>query len=259
MSRCVMLLAMLVGCLGSHQGTAVGNPTMTASLAKTTHLSVTQAKVDLDHIALIPCDGSAEVDVPGDNVDLATPRAFPLPTGVWCRVDLVLDGPMELRATGDTGHVLSGKITPGGLRFTVAQATAVGTSPSYVVEIGGGGWLDAEALGLDAADVTLDEGSPHYAAIVTDVQTETALYVDTSGDGSLSDAERGAGPIATATPFATDAPDTADTDTNDVTDTSSSTDTAAQQASSDTADSDTSTDTGTPPDTSADTDTDLPS
>ncbi len=234
MSPRLALFAVLGGCFVDHTGTAVGNPTMDAQLARVAGGNVDSAILPVARVEFTACsDGTVTTATPG-TLDLLARDAIAMPDGAVCNIDVIPSDRLEVTGTTAGGHSFRVRMETAGIRLSPVSA-----SPgAYVLEFGTPDFVDVSGA---VDDVLIERGVPGYDAVLLAVETGSGLYVDGDQNGRVSDTERAQGPVATASPLGASAPDSDDpTDTD--------TDPAP----------DTDTDTGTHTDTSTDTDTSAP-
>ena len=180
-----MIVLLLMACSSDpREGIGVGNPgdadkpkpSATFALAPTE--GATAASVDIDTLALRPCDGGAAETVAIGPVDLLAPQGFELPDGLWCELEAELAGPLSV--DGDD-YTLS--LTPE--RVLLSSADGVDASSGLLIELGAPGWYDPRF-----GDVSPDD--PAHALLADIVATGSAAFLDGDADGVVDDDERDA-------------------------------------------------------------------
>jgi hypothetical protein len=225
--RCALLLlvgAGLLGCGGGDgvgtTGTDVGNPIEVDLRFAAYHLAGEEAAVDLASIAVerirlrpaADCQGGAEVEIEGPfALDLLDPSGIGELAGVglgaraWCRIELVWHrdeatdtairvagragrDPFEIRSRRNDDLRIEALDDAG---FTVDEATS-----ALFVAFDMATWLDgvdlagAERGPGGAIEVTDDSNRDLLERFEDNVESATALFADSDGDGSLGDDER---------------------------------------------------------------------
>lgn len=190
--RIVLLLASatFVGCTTGYTpgGTAVGNPTdLTAHVAPATEATVEQATARVSTLSTVTCDGARTTRTIASDVDLLGRSKLELPAGSWCGLELTFESPLVLsgRTLAGEAFTVSLAIDTLALGSTTAFSTDTG---SFLVELGAPGWLDAKAA--------TSPGSSSERELTDAILALSQLFVDTRADGSLDDAERKAGAVA---------------------------------------------------------------
>lgn len=215
------LVALLGGCFVDRTGTAVGNPTMDAQLARVAGGAADSAILPVARVEFTLCaDGTVTTVTPG-TLDLLARDAIAMPDGAVCNIDVIPSDRLEVTGKTDNGHTFRVRLETAGIRLTPVSA-----SPgAYVLEFGTVDFVDVTGA---TGDVLLESGVPGYDAVLLAVETGSGLYIDGDQDGRVSGTERAEGPVATATPLAVTPVDTDDTDDTDPpdTDTAADTDTA---------------------------------
>lgn len=184
MKRLFWLMVGLVGCMvQAEDGTAVGNPTMDAQMARVQGATTSTGRLPVDRVVFTGCDGTTVVEEPG-NLDLVGADPLPMPDIPVCRIDVIPRYNLEL-----SGTTLAG----GGLQVALALPPLTVSIPAgvsnrhLVLELGAPGWLDVSA---EAGGVTIAPGSPTHDALVAAVVAGTSLFDDADSDGQVDDEER---------------------------------------------------------------------
>lgn len=207
MSPRLALFAVLGGCFVDRSGTAVGNPSMDAQLARVSGGTAASAILPVERVEFTDCaDGTVTSSAPG-TVDLLARDAIAMPDGAVCNIDVIPNDRLEVTGTTDLGHTFRLRVETAGIRL-VPDSAAPG---AYVLELGTPGFLDLTGA---TDDVLIEAGTGGYDAVLLAIETGSGLYVDGDQNGQVSDAERDVGPVATATPLGSAPSDTDDTDTD---------------------------------------------
>lgn len=188
-----LLLALSApACLSADPGTIVGNPgQMRVAVAPADGMTLDSARMAVEELRFIACDG-AEVAVPIEgNLDLIDPVLLQAPGGTWCGLRLEPAGPLLLDGEAPAGGRLSADLA---LPLVDIAANQLQVDGGFiVVELGGPGWLSAHGVGINGrSDVSIAPGDPLHDGLVEAISTLSAAYPD-DGDGRVSDAERALG------------------------------------------------------------------
>ena len=202
MMRSSWLVLALVGCATEApppNGTSVGNPgKVSYRLAPPTEIDVVEASLQSVTTDLVGCDGARESVVAAEDEDLVVGDAEVMPPGTWCGLTLSVD---VLTVDGTAGEITA-SITlepPWVLTLWMAEPVVVDET-EYVLEIGEPGWVTAGQLAPEGDLAgTITPESDVAPLIAQNVAVGTGLYLDGDGDGVVSDAERQAGTLASAT------------------------------------------------------------
>ncbi len=192
-TRCPLLLALSApACLSADPGTIVGNPgQMRVAVAPAHGLTLDGARLTVEELRFVACDG-AEVAMPIEgSLDLIDPVLLQAPGGTWCGLHLDPAGPLLLDGAAPAGGRLMAELNLPAVDIAANQLQVDGGF--IVVELGGPGWLNAQALGINGRDdVSIVPGDPLHDGLVEAISTLSAAYPD-DGDGWVSDAERALG------------------------------------------------------------------
>lgn len=188
-----MGVALAVGCSSEpNLGTAVGNPGsgLTVKTSGGPGIDAMGGSFLASEVQLRPCAGAAVVVVQDLAIDAAGDTTIELPDGAYCGVAFVVDGALSLAGTG-RGHALTLSLDVGRVDVWTASGFVL-EEDALTVYLGASGWLDAEDLKLDEADVTITpaDGSDHRD-LVEAVRTGSFL-VDAAG-AVLAQGDEGGG------------------------------------------------------------------
>ena len=190
------MIALLLACSDVEQGTVVGNPgdTMTVA-ADGKDVSFEESTGFAVGWHLTDCSGTPTEEELNDAIDLAG-EILELPHGTWCGVGLeLIEIEIEGFGANDAGFYLD---LEGGLVELASDEGVAVDGGTYVFELAEEGWIDAEDLDLrDGEDVEIDERHEAYDGILEALLRGSALYVDSDADGFLHPDERDAGAEAT--------------------------------------------------------------
>lgn len=191
-----VLVALLAGCVSGRDGTAVGNPTMDAQLARVDGAVVETAMVETDRVVFSACDGTVTTANPGI-LDLVARDPVPMPASPLCGIDVVTARKLRIEGTTAAGREMRVEIDTAGIRITPVSS---GIGPQhYVLEIGVPGWLN---VADEDGDVEIDPNDDAHAGLLRAIETASGLFVDGDDDGAVSDGERAAGAVAGSQAFA---------------------------------------------------------
>lgn len=180
-----LLALLLVPLAGA--GTAVGNPTgLTLDTAAGTGLAYTSAVAEVDAIVVTDRKGVVTTVAVDDRFDLLGGTRVEVPLADAARVAVRFGGPVEITGASPAGDTFALSLDVDSLEVSLAAPT--GELPDAVLRLGAPGWLTADVLGLDGADVAVSAGDPLHDVLVDALVGGAALYRD-DGDGRCEEVD----------------------------------------------------------------------
>ncbi len=180
-----MILLLSLACTGPREGIAVGNPgDGVALVSKSAGLTLDSAQAELASLDLIACDGTLTQVASGIGLPLDGSASLLLPGGSWCGLSMSFEGPVALDYSS-TDATLS-------LRLDTQPEPAEGVEflldgGSYLMELGGADWLDAEALDLQPGeDRVIEPGDGDHDLLAGALDAWLRVGQDADGDQTLS-------------------------------------------------------------------------
>jgi hypothetical protein len=180
-----------LACTGtSHEGTIVGNPgDAKGKLASSSDVEFYSAWGDIQSMELIQGGNSVPIDFIADIDLLDLTHTFSIPAGHWDSLyvsflDIGIEG---IDLTDGRSFIIAlqnFENNMNGVSFDISEE-------EYVFEIASPDWLRSEFLNLIAGeDIYIDSETIYYEDVLEPVQQQTMLFVDTDGDGDVSEKER---------------------------------------------------------------------
>jgi hypothetical protein len=199
-----LVLIALFGChndFGIGQGASgVGNPgSAKQELARGGLVTYTSGTVFTDALEITHCSDGIENVAVDTLVDLLDDVPVEVPGGSWCMLDVQWTAPLIVEGANEDGESDKGTFhfeldVTGAL--LVLQPRFKVDEEDLIVEVGYPGWFQGRLELEDRTHTDVLPGDRLHDELVEQIELGSALYVDTDGDGTISDAERAAGPLA---------------------------------------------------------------
>jgi len=215
------LIAFLgLGCrseTSTSEGTVVGNPGDGAMRAGDgVDFQPEIARTSVSTMFWQGCGGTereisvdAEIDLLGDN-------QFTVPVGNWCAVvvsfndSLFIEGPFRIEEPDDEEDEfwLQMELDPEEMIFVSEEDGFDASEEHFVIEFGEPDWYDPAALldddllseeqreALREGVFVVNDEHSRYDEMVDRLENSSSLFIDSDGNGQISDAERDDGPVA---------------------------------------------------------------
>ena len=212
-------LPLLIGLLASCNSSTVSEPLQLRAWIEGVEGSTVTASLPLQALRLRDCDclvtpWTQVISATSGNADTVVTATV----GPWCWGELSFDGPITVEVEGAVS--MTATLDPEYATFDVVDAPTASTAAactartgfgSYasvspltaptplILELGPSSWVAAALTTATSDTLVIDSSSNVYDTFVQQIQSGSALYLDTDLDGLLSADERVAGAVATGT------------------------------------------------------------
>ena len=199
-----MMMFYLLACASetTFSGTFVGNPGKgNTQVAASDGIAFSRASTSIQYVYYFRGD-SEFVDTPNQNIDLLDPSAeFPILAGNWDSIVLEMEPGISIEGNANETQDFTWDLPSLFIRLDFQDPGI--EEGLYLFSLGKPNWLDAQEiveLGEGTESFAI-ENSEEFSEVLVDIlETESALYRDSNGDGIISEEERQES-IATGTEF----------------------------------------------------------
>lgn len=189
-----MMMFYLLACASetTFSGTFVGNPGKgNAQVAASDGIAFSRASTSVQYVYYFRGD-SEFVDTPNQNIDLLDPSAeFPILAGNWDSIVLEMEPGISIEGSANETQSFTWDLPS---LFIQLDFQEPGIEEGlYLFSLGQPNWLDAEQIVVlgDETESFAIESSEEFSGMLIDIlETESALYRDSNGDGIISEEER---------------------------------------------------------------------
>lgn len=189
-----MMMFYLLACASetTFSGTFVGNPGKgNTQVAASDGIAFSRASTSVQYVYYFRGD-SEFVDTPNQNIDLLDPTAeFPILAGNWDSIVLEMEPGITIEGSANETQSFTWDLPS---LFIQLDFQDPGIEEGlYLFSLGQPNWLDAEQiieLGDETESFAIESSEEFSEALVDILETESALYRDSNGDGIISEDER---------------------------------------------------------------------
>ena len=232
MTKYLLFFTLGLGCRSgstTSEGTVVGNPGDGAMrVGDGVDFQPETARSTVSTMLWKHCDGEEREVSMGVDVDLLGENQFDVPSGNWCAVvvyfsdSLFIAGPLVIEDEDEDEREEEGADDFWfEMELNTEKAIFIPESDGYtssdehlVMEFGEPGWFDpvelldgiefseAQRQDLEEGIFVVDEEHAAYLDLVDRLESASSIFVDSDGDGQISEDERDEGPVANGDPDA---------------------------------------------------------
>jgi len=173
-------------------GTFVGNPGKgNTQVAESEGIAFSRASTSVQYVYYFRGD-SEFVDVPNQNIDLLDPASeFPIMAGNWDSIVIEMEPGLSIEGSANEEQNFSWDLPS---LFIQLDFQEPGIEEGiYLFSLGQPNWLNAQQiidLGEETDNFAIESSEELNGALIDILETESALYRDTNGDGIISEEER---------------------------------------------------------------------
>ena len=189
-----MMMFYLLACASetTFSGTFVGNPGKgNTQVAASDGIAFGRASTSIQYVYYFRGDAEI-VDTPNQNIDLLDPSAeFPILAGDWDTIVLEMEPGISLEGSANETQSFTWDLPSLFIRLDFQEPGI--EEGLYLFSLGQPNWIDAQQivdLGDETESFAIESSEEFSAALVDILETETALYRDSNGDGNISEEER---------------------------------------------------------------------
>ena len=189
-----MMMFYLLACASetTFSGTFVGNPGKgNTQVAASDGIAFSRASTSVQYVYYFRGD-SEFVDTPNQNIDLLDPSAeFPILAGNWDSIVLEMEPGIYIEGSANETQNFTWDLPSLFIRLDFQEPGI--EEGLYLFSLGQPNWLDAQQiveLGDETENFAIESSEDFNATLVDILETESALYRDSNGDGIISEEER---------------------------------------------------------------------
>ena len=189
-----MMMLYILACASetTFSGTFVGNPGKgNTQVAASDGIAFSRASTSVQYVYYFRGD-SEFVDAPNQDIDLLDPSSeFPIMAGNWDAIVLEMEPGLSMEGSADDTQNFSWDLPSLFIQLNFQQPGI--EEGVYLFSLGQPNWLDAQniiELGGDSEIFAIESDTDFNETLVNVLETESALYRDTNGDGIISEEEQ---------------------------------------------------------------------
>ena len=189
-----MIMLYFLACASetTFSGTFVGNPGKgNSQIASSEGIVFSRAATSVQHVYYFR-DDSEFVHSPNQDLDLLNSSAeFPIMAGNWSSIVLEMEPGLSLEGNANDSQQFTWDLPSLFIRLDFSEPGI--EEGEYLFSLGQTDWLDAqqiEELAENANTFAVEDNEDFQNSLIDALETESALFRDSDGDGIISDEER---------------------------------------------------------------------
>ena len=189
-----MMMFYLFACASetTFSGTFVGNPGKgNTQVAESEGIAFSRASTSVQYVYYFRGD-SEFVDAPDQNIDLLDPASeFPIMAGNWDSIVLEMEPGISIEGRANDTQDFTWELSSLFIKLDFQEPGIA--EGAYLFSLGQSNWLNAQQivdLGEGSDTFAIEDSEEFNGALIDILETQSALYHDTNGDGTISEEER---------------------------------------------------------------------
>ena len=189
-----MMMLYLLACASetTFSGTFVGNPGKgNTQVAESEGIAFSRASTSVQYVYYFRGD-SEFVDAPSQDIDLLNPESeFPIMAGSWDSIVLEMEPGISMEGNANDTQNFTWELPSLFIRLDFQEPGI--EEGEYLFSLGQPNWLSAEQLvdlGNGSDTLVIEESEELNRSLIDTLETGSALYHDSNGDGIISEEER---------------------------------------------------------------------